>query len=108
MFKCAPRCLLRPRERGNLFQPAVNSQRWRMLTLLTCLAMWSTTPCTQGVGQDSAYARRLYFEKANCDYCHGWAGDGAGQGQAPAGANLRETRLNRDQLVMVISCGLAG
>jgi hypothetical protein len=64
---------------------------------------------TAGAQEDFSYARRLYLDKAQCSYCHGWAGDGAGEGQSNGGAaNLRQTRLNRVQLVMVIMCGRPG
>ena len=77
--------------------------------LLMCVAIFAIAPCTQASGQDPAYGRRLYLDKANCDYCHGWAGDGSGQGQSPGGAaNLRQSHLGRDQLVMIISCGVPG
>ena len=50
--------------------------------------------------------RRLYQEKANCGFCHGWAGDGAGDPHSPgAGANLRATQLDRELLDEVIRCG---
>jgi mono/diheme cytochrome c family protein len=62
-----------------------------------------------GADDDFAGGRRVFLEKADCAYCHGWAGDGAGQGQSPGGAaNLRESRLNRDSLITVISCGIPG
>ena len=55
---------------------------------------------------DFAYGRRLFLQKAQCQYCHGWAGDGAGEPQSNGGgANLRESKLTRDQLVEVILCG---
>ena len=64
---------------------------------------------TAGAQEDFSYARRLYLDKAQCSYCHGWAGDGAGEGQSNGGAaNLRQSRLNRAQLVMVVLCGLPG
>ena len=64
---------------------------------------------TAGAQEDFSYARRLYLDKAQCSYCHGWAGDGAGEGQSNGGAaNLRQTRLNRAQLVTVILCGQPG
>ena len=64
---------------------------------------------TAGAQEDFSYARRLYLDKAQCSYCHGWAGDGAGEGQSNGGAaNLRQTRLNRAQLVMLILCGRPG
>ena len=64
---------------------------------------------TAGAQEDFSYARRLYIDKAQCSYCHGWAGDGAGEGQSNGGAaNLRQTRLNRAQLVITIMCGRPG
>ena len=43
------------------------------------------------------HGRRIFLEKADCQYCHGWAGDGAGAGQSPGGAaNLRKSQLDRD------------
>src|SRR5712672_489590 len=57
----------------------------------------------------SAYGRRLYHDKAQCSFCHGWAADGSGEPQSNGGAaNLRQSSLNRNQLVEVISCGRPG
>src|SRR5882762_7284434 len=56
---------------------------------------------------DIAEGMRLYQQKGNCQACHGWAGDGhKTDSQMPDGANLRETKLNRTVLVMVIKCGV--
>jgi len=56
-----------------------------------------------------AAGRRLYHQKADCQACHGWSGDGNKMdSQAPDGANLRTSELDRDQLVFVIKCGLPG
>jgi mono/diheme cytochrome c family protein len=64
---------------------------------------------TAAAAQDYAQGRRIFLEKADCAYCHGWAGDGAGQGQSPGGAaNLRRSQLDREQLVTVIGCGIPG
>jgi mono/diheme cytochrome c family protein len=58
---------------------------------------------------DFSYGRRIFKDKAQCVYCHGWAGDGAGEPQSSGGAaNLRETKLTREQLIEVISCGIPG
>ncbi|HXP83794.1 MAG TPA: cytochrome c [Bryobacteraceae bacterium] len=55
---------------------------------------------------DIADGMRLYQQKANCQACHGWAGDGRKtDSQMPDGANLRETKLNRAGLITVIKCG---
>ena len=52
---------------------------------------------------------RIYRQKADCQACHGWAGDGRKMdNQMPDGANLRTSQLDRDQLVFVIKCGLPG
>ena len=56
-----------------------------------------------------AAGRRIYLQKADCQACHGWAGDGDKMdSQAPDGANLRTSQLDRDQLIFVIKCGLPG
>ena len=58
---------------------------------------------------DIAEGGRLFRQKANCQACHGWAGDGRKMDtQMPDGANLRETTLDRQNLIMVIKCGLPG
>jgi hypothetical protein len=58
---------------------------------------------------DYAFGRRIFYNKAQCTYCHGWAGNGEGEPQSSGGAaNLRETKLGRDQLIEVISCGVPG
>jgi len=58
---------------------------------------------------DIAEGGRLFRQKANCQACHGWAGDGRKMdSQMPDAANLRETRLDRAALVMTIKCGLPG
>ena len=55
---------------------------------------------------DIAEGRRLYEQKANCQACHGWSGDGhKTDNQMPDGANLRETKLPRAGLVMTVKCG---
>ena len=56
-----------------------------------------------------ASGMRIYRQKADCQACHGWAGDGRKMdNQMPDGANLRTSRLDRDQLIFVIKCGLPG
>src|SRR6266498_2412246 len=39
--------------------------------------------------QDFSYGRRLYQDKAQCSFRHGWAGDGAGEPQSNGGAVRR-------------------
>jgi Cytochrome C oxidase, cbb3-type, subunit III len=55
---------------------------------------------------DVAEGMRIFQQKANCQACHGWAGDGhKTDSQMPDGANLRETKLNRAGLALIIKCG---
>jgi mono/diheme cytochrome c family protein len=84
----------RPRSPGRALLPGL---------FLSFVAVTSVT------AQDFSQGRRLFLEKADCAFCHGWSGDGAGHPQSPGrSANLRETRLDRDQLMTVIRCGLPG
>jgi mono/diheme cytochrome c family protein len=58
---------------------------------------------------DIADGMRLFRQKGNCQSCHGWAGDGRKMdSQMPDGADLRETRLDRDDLITTIKCGRPG
>jgi mono/diheme cytochrome c family protein len=78
----------------------------RLINSLAVLALATAPVLAQ---DDFAGGRRIFLEKADCAYCHGWAGDGAGQGQSPGGAaNLRQSKLDRESLIMVISCGIPG
>jgi hypothetical protein len=81
--------------------------RTGVLALVT-FAATVTSPFAQP-NDNSAFGRRLYHDKAQCSYCHGWAADGAGEPQSNGGAaNLRQSHLNREQLVEVIMCGRPG
>ncbi len=58
---------------------------------------------------DVAEGLRLFRQKGNCQACHGWAGDGRKMdSQMPDGANLRETKLERGDLIVAIRCGRPG
>ena len=51
---------------------------------------------------------RIFRQKADCQACHGWAGDGRKMdSQMPDGANLRTTRLNREKLIVAIAASPA-
>src|SRR6266568_877865 len=58
---------------------------------------------------DIAEGMRLFLQKGNCQACHGWAGDGRKMdSQMPDGANLRESKLGRGELIVTIKCGRPG
>jgi len=58
---------------------------------------------------DIAAGMRIFRSKADCQTCHGWAGDGRKMDtQMPDGANLRTTRLNRNGIMIAIKCGRPG
>ena len=76
-----------------------------LLAVLSGPVAWAQAPDPS----DIAEGGRLFRQKANCQSCHGWAGDGRKMDtQMPDGANLRETTLNRQDLVMTIKCGQPG
>jgi len=80
--------------------------RWTALLLLS-LAVPARAQTPDAA--DVADGMRLFQQKGNCQACHGWAGDGRKMdSQMPDGANLRETRLDRETLVMIIKCGVPG
>jgi mono/diheme cytochrome c family protein len=75
------------------------------LGLVLAAPVAAQTPAAGDIG----LGKRLYQDKATCGFCHGWSGDGAGDPQSPGkAANLRETKLDHDQLVEIIRCGVPG
>ena len=63
-------------------------------SLLVLIASAAMSPLA---ADDFSYGRRLFLDKAQCSYCHGWAGDGAGEPQSNGGAaNLRNSSLARE------------
>jgi mono/diheme cytochrome c family protein len=85
-----------------------------LMAALVLMAAWGLkaawiAPSWAAADDDFAYGRRLFLDKAECSFCHGWAGDGSGQPQSPGrAANLRKSQLGRDALVTTILCGIPG
>ena len=76
------------------------------IAIVVVSMMTSSVTAQAPDASDIAEGMRLYQQKGNCQACHGWAGDGRKtDNQMPDGANLRETKLPRNGLVMTIKCG---
>ena len=59
--------------------------------------------------EDVRAGAELFRQKGDCQACHGWAGDGQKMNnEMPDGANLRETKLDRNDLITTIKCGRPG
>ena len=72
-------------------------------------ALLAALPAAAQSAADIGLGKRLYQEKATCGFCHGWSGDGAGDPHSPGkAANLRESKLDHDQLVETVRCGVPG
>ena len=63
---------------------------------------WAPSAMAAG-GPDVASGQRVY-KKANCVGCHKWHGGGGG-GYGGAALSLRDTQLDRDQIIEVVRCG---
>ncbi len=90
-----------------------NATPWTRACLLAAVAslalsMASAAARAADVG-DIADGQSLFMQKGGCQGCHGWAGDGRKtDNQMPDGANLRETQLDRDIIILTIKCGRPG
>jgi mono/diheme cytochrome c family protein len=90
--------------------------RWTIgaaVAIVTAVALtWSEPPVAAQAApspEDVAAGLRIFRQKADCQACHGWAGDGRKMdSQMPDGANLRTTKLTREKLVVAIKCGVPG
>jgi hypothetical protein len=59
--------------------------------------------------EDIRAGAQLFRQKGDCQACHGWAGDGQKMNnEMPDGANLRETKLDRNDLITTVKCGRPG
>src|ERR1700752_2492776 len=80
-----------------------------VVALAAAVALASPGSAQTPAAGDIGLGKRLYQDRATCGFCHGWSGDGAGDPQSPGKpANLRETKLDHDQLVETIRCGVPG
>ena len=90
----------------------VRKARWLSLLGLCLVALAGfAAPATAQAPDpaDIAAGMRLFRQKGNCQACHGWAGDGRKlDSQMPDGANLRESVLDREKLILTIKCGRPG
>jgi hypothetical protein len=82
----------------------------RILLLLTGVLV--IAPMAQAQSPDPAdiaAGMGLFHQKAHCQACHGWAGDGHKlDSQMPDGADLRASTLDRQALILTIKCGRPG
>jgi Cytochrome C oxidase, cbb3-type, subunit III len=79
------------------------------LALAGAMVLIAATGARAQDAADIADGMKLFLNKANCQACHGWAGDGRKlDNQMPDGANLRERQLDRETLVTTIKCGRPG
>ena len=95
--------------RQNLLQDTHRSRR-RALTLCAAAlfgAVWARAQAADPA--DIAEGMRLFHHDADCQACHGWAGDGRKvDNQMPNGADLRASTLDRATLILTIKCGRPG
>ena len=78
--------------------------------LLCLLGFLSAVPTVLAAdASEITEGQQLFLEKGGCQGCHGWAGDGRKtDNQQPDGANLRETQLDREIILLTIKCGRPG
>jgi mono/diheme cytochrome c family protein len=96
---------------SNFGQPAAKTALFKLATA----GMFATGVLALAVASQPAFAQdalsggaRIFFEKGQCNQCHGKNGDGIGDDPREHGANLRESALDKDTMVMIISCGIPG
>src|SRR5438445_1946274 len=79
------------------------------LVLLAALQLAQGARAQPPDAADIAEGMRLFMQKGNCQACHGWAGDGRKMdSQMPDGANLREIKYGRDDVILAVKCGRPG
>lgn len=88
-------------------KPAAPGASLTAVAALAIAAFLAAAPAA--VAEDVARGQKIWHDKAECNFCHGWAGDGLGGFHHPGKApSLRGTQLTRDQIRMMIQCGRPG
>jgi Cytochrome C oxidase, cbb3-type, subunit III len=80
------------------------------LSAMTAMVLTAVlVPAPGALAEELARGQGIWHDKAGCDFCHGWAGDGVGGFHHPGHPpSLRATALTRDQIRMTIQCGRPG
>src|SRR5258707_1311658 len=96
------------REMIHLCKPS--TRRHWFSSLAVAIAVMLAAPAVRAAdAADIAEGMSLFQQKGNCQACHGWAADGRKMdNQMPDGSNLRETKLDRNNLILTIKCGRPG
>ena len=85
---------------------------FRLATITVVVTVLQLIPVARAQAPDPAdiaAGMRLFRQKGNCQACHGWSGDGRKlDSQMPDGANLRQSVLDRETLILLIKCGRPG
>lgn len=88
------------------------SKQWARQFILAAFLLAAASPTVRAQSADPEDIRagaELFRQKGDCQACHGWAGDGQKMNnEMPDGANLRETKLDRNDLITTIKCGRPG
>jgi cbb3-type cytochrome c oxidase subunit III len=106
---CERTIVITPRKWTRSFSALVVGSAIAMLLPLTVRSMVFAQAPDAPDPADIAAGMRIFRSKADCQTCHGWAGDGRKMDtQMPDGANLRTTRLNRNGIITAIKCGRPG
>jgi mono/diheme cytochrome c family protein len=89
----------------------IESKLIASITIPAAMLMAFLAAAPAARSEDVARGQQIWHDKAECNFCHGWAGDGAAtsgfhhEGNPPS---LRKTQLTRDQIRMTIQCGRPG
>ena len=76
-------------------------------TAVVITALLCATPAA--AADNVARGQRIWHDKAECNFCHGWAADGDGGFHHPGRPpSLRDTQLTREDIRMTIQCGRPG
>ena len=94
---------------GMLIRESTMNKSFRHLAYAALLIGVANVSICQAHAQDASFGKSVWLTGANCSDCHGWMGDGNNEDpRSPRGANLRQTKLNADQIAEVIMCGRPG
>jgi hypothetical protein len=71
-------------------------------------ALLAASAAAQPTDRDLERGKDIYKNKATCLFCHAWHGGGESSQYGGIALSLRDTKLDRDQMIEVVKCGRPG
>jgi hypothetical protein len=94
--------------RRNFARKAAALRTVIMITVAAASLLAGGTVAAQPTDRDLERGKDIFKNKATCLFCHAWHGGGESSQYGGIALSLRDTKLDRGQIIEVVKCGRPG